>query len=143
MSHDQLRTQLRCEVAGVKRSVHRILLCLVAVQILTPVSNAADVLSVVNTVRTQDCALSNKLVPLQRNSMLNQAASLLGSGRSPHDAAASVGYQAMQLASIHLTGYSNAAALKQVLRERYCSNLNERNLQHIGVAQRGGEIWIL
>jgi uncharacterized protein YkwD len=144
VSHYQRRSSWsRFEVAGVKRSVRCVLLTLFAWQLLASVSNAADVLSVVNTVRTQECARNNKPALLQLNGKLNQVALRVAGGNSPHDAAASVGYQATQLASIHLTGYSNAGALKQLLRERYCSNLNDRNLQHIGVAQRGDEIWIL
>lgn len=103
---------------------------------------ATDVLSVVNAVRIKECS-TGKLLPLQSNAKLTQAAQLLAIGKTPHDAATAARYQATQLASIHFSGYNNGAQLTQTLRDHYCANLGDRNLQHIGIAERGNEIWIL
>jgi len=120
------------------------LLLLVAMSSLLQANSvhaAVDVVAIVNSLRNNGCGA--KLAPLASNTKLNQAATQLMRGKSPHDAARAADYQAMQLASIQLSGYTNELALKQILREHYCATLGDRNLQHIGIAQRDGETWIL
>jgi uncharacterized protein YkwD len=104
--------------------------------------SGADIALLVNTVRSS-CMRRHKPAPLELNDHLNRAAQLFARGDSPHDAAANAGYQASHLASIHLTGYGEDAALKQLLRSRYCANLSDSDLQHIGIAQHGNDTWLL
>jgi len=101
--------------------------------------DTVSTVSIVNQARVDDCHVKRTLSSDRR---LQRAAEKVARGQSPHDAAQAAGYPAVQLAMIHLAGYDDAA-LREVLARNYCKVLGQPQLQHVGVATRRDERWIL
>lgn len=110
---------------------------------LSPACAFADALTVINAIRSRGCQGNASAAALNSNAQLNRAAQSLSRGAAAHDAARTAGYQMRKLDSVHLAGFDSDAELKQTLSVRYCAVLSDRELQDVGVAQRGGQIWIL
>lgn len=103
----------------------------------------ADVLSVANSIRAEGCGRNPPVQALTADKKLMQAAQSVARGMSPHNAATAAGYQVTSLASIHLAGFSRDAELRTILSRHYCNTVVTREYRDLGVAQRGGEAWIL
>lgn len=114
--------------------------CLLMAGFLTASAAKDDTVSVINGVRLQHC---NASVSLLMDTRLSRAAAQVARGKTPRDAAQSAGYRAVQLAMIHVSGYESDAALRDLLKRKYCQVLGNPALRHVALAERGEERWIL
>lgn len=110
---------------------------------LAPAVAHADVLSDVNTVRLRDCAGEKPRAALQVNPRLSRAALSLARGVAPHDALAAAGYSARSIVSIHLQGSGEAARLRKILAQAYCSSIADPEFTDIGIGWDRDSLWLV
>lgn len=102
---------------------------------------SAHALDVLNALRVKDC--SGHLAPSQKfreNSKLAAAAKHVKKGVVVRDALKRADYRADQSAVIHLSGYTDDAALKRVLAKNYCATLVDASLTELGIFYDGREL---
>jgi len=117
-------------------------LCIVLLTALTSNTGQADVLTALNSARQHGCS-DMAIGKLQLNRKLNNAARQYSKGYRPNDAAHAQGYEMMQLASLHLEGFSNDMELQSLLAQRSCSIVGDADARDVGYFQRGSAVWIL
>jgi uncharacterized protein YkwD len=110
---------------------------------LLPTSGAhADALAVINSLRAQGCAGAGTAAAVQRHRWLDEVAQELS--RRPLPAAMErVGYPAAVSTSFHFGGSVDDAAIRRLLRERYCSDVGDARYTELGVFEKGTETWIV
>jgi uncharacterized protein YkwD len=103
----------------------------------------ADLPGAANRARLRSCGGVSARLPLRENSRLGQAAMRLAGGTSLREAMAAAGYRASRSASIHLSGIVRDDEVTRILSLSYCKTLGDPELQDMGVAHRGRDIWIV
>jgi uncharacterized protein YkwD len=103
----------------------------------------AGLREVVNELRNGGCQPHVKLAPLQTDARLQAVAKRVAGGASIEQAAQSAGYPAMQLSTIHLSGYTREAEVGQLLTKKYCSLLLKPDWRQMSSEWRGDELWIV
>jgi uncharacterized protein YkwD len=106
--------------------------------------HAAELASVVNTIRAQGCAgLRGVKIPVRPSASLDKVARQLSQGGQLSAALERGGYMAARSASIHIEGTDEAAAVDRVLRKQYCATVINPVFSEIGVFQRGASTWLV
>ena len=120
-------------------------LCLMVMLLLCPTVVLADAIGAVNRARTAYCGLSRTSHPtLTESRKLNDVAQLLARGRSLDGAERRAGYRAARALWIRIDGATDDAAVEQMVRRRFCGQLADPRLRHIGAYRRGkNELWIV
>jgi uncharacterized protein YkwD len=106
-------------------------------------AGSADALSAVQLLRQGGCGgLVPAAQPLHRSALLDHAARewAIG-GASPAAAAERSGYRAQRTAGLHLTGPESS--IVPTLRRTGCATVSQRDLNDIGIYERGVDTWIL
>lgn len=103
----------------------------------------ADVLDVVNELRNGGCQPRTKLVPLQNNTRLRAVVRQIAGGASAQQAAQSAEYPAVQLSTIHISGYRREAEVRQLLAGKYCKLLMNPDWRQMSSEWRGDKLWIV
>lgn len=104
----------------------------------------ADPAGVVNALRVQGCGgVQAAGVPARRDSALDAAARELARNRTLAGALARVGYPVASSTSFHVRGSREDAAIRSLLEARYCTAINNPQLDELGVHTSGDETWIV
>ncbi len=119
--------------------------CVMIMLLLCPTVVHGNAIEAVNRARTAYCGLSRTSHPLlTENRKLNQVAQLLARGRSLDEAERRAGYRAARSLWIRIAGATDEAAVEQMVRRRFCGQLADPRLRHIGTYRRGkDELWIV
>jgi uncharacterized protein YkwD len=110
--------------------------------LVTPVAHA-ELRDIVNELRNGGCVAHSKLAPLRTDKRLQGVAKQLAGGATTQQATQAMAYPSMQLSTIHLSGYTRDAEVRQLLHDKYCPVLMKPEWQHISNEWRGNELWIV
>lgn len=102
-----------------------------------------DVQQIVNELRGGGCNARQTLPWLTSDKRLHAVAQRIASGQAMQSSVDAVGYPIAQLSSIHLSGYSETAQLRQLLRAKYCATLLQPDWRQLGIAVQTDDIWIV
>jgi uncharacterized protein YkwD len=109
-----------------------------------PARGIADLVDVVNSIRSQGCAeLPAVDHPLRAHVQLEEAARRIARGDRLEAATSGSGYGARQSASIRIRTTNGDDGVAQILAERFCGIVADKNLREIGVFSRGDESWMV
>ncbi len=103
----------------------------------------ADLVDVVNGLRSGGCQSRQKLAPLQSDPRLQTVTRRVASGASVQQAARSAAYPAVELSTIHLRGYGREPEVRQLLVQKYCRLLMNPDWRQMSSEWRGDELWIV
>jgi uncharacterized protein YkwD len=104
--------------------------------------HAADVVAALGAARARGCEhLPGVITPWRRKEELSDAARRMSGGTSLQDAVFRSSYRAQRSAEIYVQA-PNDQELVNIVRERFCTLLIDRDLTEIGVYRRGEETWI-
>jgi uncharacterized protein YkwD len=107
-------------------------------------SPSVDVAGITNALRAGGCAGRAPLhARLRADAALDHAARLLASGQPLHQALASSGYHALDLASIRLSGAASPAQLRAALAQRFCGSLSDPDFKDLGAYATGDRLWMI
>ena len=116
-----------------------LLACLLA----APAAGATDGLADrVNALRTQGCGDESPQPSLRRDERLDRAAEALAAGNALKPSLAAAGYLASRVATLEVTGASDAA-MEKTLAKNACGDLADAGYRDYGIALRGHSAWIL
>ena len=101
------------------------------------------VLDVVNRLRAGECAAHSNLSPLVHDKRLDSAAQRIARGTNAKQALQDMRYPILQVATIHLAGFTRETELLGVLHDRYCSLLLQAEWQRMGSVWRRDDLWIV
>jgi uncharacterized protein YkwD len=117
---------------------------IVVVLSVAPVCGVADIVDIVNSIRSQGCAKSPAVEqPLRARAQLEEAARRVAHGDGLEAATSESGYRARKSASIHIRTTNGDNRVAQILARRFCKIVADKNLQEIGVFRRGDETWMV
>ncbi len=106
--------------------------------LLAPVPLLANAIAAVNAARSAYCGLSRaNHPPLIESRRLDQIARLLAHGESLEQAETRSGYIAARSVWIRISGAAGDAAVEQIVGQRFCGQLTDPRLRHIGAYGRG------
>jgi uncharacterized protein YkwD len=103
----------------------------------------SDVAGTVNAARSRGCAAARQLPPLRADSRLDAVAARLPRGEKLSDAVSAERYPAARSASIRVSRAAGSDALYQLLTKRFCSSVADPELERIGIARQGEDLWIV
>jgi hypothetical protein len=107
-------------------------------------SAEADPVAVVSALRAEGCDDTPAVgTPLRRDSALDVAARELARASTLGTALARVGYPVASSTSFHVRGARDDAAIRGMLGERYCAEINDPKYSELGVHQSGADTWIV
>jgi uncharacterized protein YkwD len=105
-------------------------------------ARASTPLELARSVRAQGCRSHAGIrAPLRYIGGLNEAALLLAQGVPLKTAVSGAGYREQQSTSIHISG--DPTALRQLLSNQLCDTLLNADFSDVGIAQRGGDTWMI
>lgn len=111
---------------------------------LAPVCGIADLVDVVNSIRSRGCAeLPAVDQPLRTRTELDEAARRIAEGDDLETATAESGYRAKKSASIRIRASSGDSDVAQILVQRFCGIVADESLREAGTLRRGDEIWMV
>ncbi|MGA8094333.1 MAG: CAP domain-containing protein [Steroidobacteraceae bacterium] len=106
--------------------------------LLRPAPLLANAIAAVNAARSAYCGLSPTTHPaLIESRKLDQIAGLLASGDPLEQAEASTGYRAAHSVWIRISGAPGDAAVERIVGQRFCGQIGDPRLRHIGAYGRG------
>lgn len=108
-----------------------------------PPAARADMTDAVNWARLHGCQSSATTRPLQTDSRLTAAASLLAAGRPLRQSLSESGYLADRSSVLHLSGAVGDADLRRALAARECGGVTDPMLTQIGALRRGRDVWLV
>jgi uncharacterized protein YkwD len=109
-----------------------------------PVRGVADLVDVVNSVRSRGCAeLPAVERPLRARAELEEAARRVAHGDGLETATSESGYRARKSASIRIRTTNGDDGVAQILARRFCKIVADESLREIGVFRRGDETWMV
>jgi uncharacterized protein YkwD len=109
-----------------------------------PVRGVADLVDVVNSVRSRGCAeLPAVERPLRARAELEEAARCVAHGDGLETATSESGYRARKSASIRIRTTNGDDGVAQILARRFCKIVADESLREIGVFRRGDETWMV
>jgi uncharacterized protein YkwD len=128
-----------------RRALSTLALCAMSSLLLCSSTVLANTIRAVNQARNSYCGLPRAgYPPLTANRKLNDVARLLAHGRSLGEAERRAGYRAARSLWIRITGDTDDASVAELVRRRFCGQLSDPHLRHIGTYRRGrGELWIV
>ena len=100
----------------------------------------ADPLSVLNTVRTKDCASKDAIA--SRLAALDTAAQAVADGKNLRDALDGSGYRAVNAVLLTFQGAHEEKELARLIAQS-CSRIAPPSLHDVGIFQREKTLWIL
>ncbi|HEX5207985.1 MAG TPA: CAP domain-containing protein [Steroidobacteraceae bacterium] len=113
--------------------------------VFCPLPARANAVAAVNRARITYCGLprtSHHLLAESRE--LDEVARLLAQGESLGQAELHTGYRAARSFWIEISGARDDVALEQMLSQRFCAQLTDPSLMHVGVFGRGADrLWIV
>ena len=113
-------------------------------EVEVPVRGVADIVDIVNAVRSQGCAKSPAVEqPLRARAQLEEAARRVAHGDGLEAATSESRYRARKSASIHIRTTHGDNRVAQILARRFCKIVADKGLQEIGVFRRGDETWMV
>jgi len=80
---------------------------------------------------------------VEPNETLNSVARELSRGAKLNDAMHGLGYAALKAESVHVTGPTDDAAIRDIIEDRYCASADNARLSEVGVYRSGDEAWIV
>lgn len=113
--------------------------------LLSPGLARANAIRAVNRARSVNCGLS-RTAPraLIESGGLDRVARLLARGEPLDDAELHAGYRAARALWIRISGARDDAAVERMVGGRFCGQLADPRLRHIGVyADGAGNLWIV
>lgn len=111
---------------------------------LRPAPSQANPISAVNAARRVYCGSRAVRHPLTESGELDEIARLLAHGESLEQAQARTGYRAARSVWIRISGAAGDAALERIIGRRFCGQIADPRLRHIGVYGSGGSgLWIV
>src|SRR5215469_16414861 len=113
--------------------------------LLCPAPARANAIAAVNGARTAYCGLSRAAhPPLIESRRLDEIARLLAHGESLDQAEVRAGYRAARSVWIRISGAADDAAVEQMVGRRFCGQIADPRLRHIGAYGRGDSgLWIV
>jgi uncharacterized protein YkwD len=107
-------------------------------------SALGDPVAVINVLRTEGCSDAPAVgTAVRRDSALDVAARELARGADLGTALARVAYPVASSTSFHVRGSRDDAAIRGVLAERSCVQINDAKYSELGVHQSGADTWIV
>ena len=105
----------------------------------------ANAIGAVNGARAAYCGLPRAAYrPLAESRKLDEIARLLAHGESLDEAQARAGYHAASSVWMRISGATDDAAVERMVGGRFCGQLANPRLRHIGVYGSGvGSLWII
>jgi len=103
------------------------------------------VVGAVNRARTEYCGLARgSHPPLAESRGLDEVARLVARGEPLGQAELHAGYRAARSVWIAISGAGDDASIERLLSRRFCAQLTDPGLSHMGVYGRGaGGLWIV
>ena len=109
-----------------------------------PAPALANAIGAINGARTAYCGLSRAHPPLLESRKLDEIARLLAYGESLDQAESRAGYRAARSVWIRISGAAGDAAVERMVGRRFCGQIADPRLQHIGAYGRGESgLWIV
>ena len=108
-----------------------------------PVAAHASSVHAVNAARNELCAGDPQRRPLVEVEALDDAAIHLARGESLNSALLAVSYRASEATAIPVGGAASDEAVMTTLSKRYCREVARRDATDVGIAQRGGTLWLV
>lgn len=106
--------------------------------LLAPAPLLANTIAAVNAARSAYCALPRAdQAPLLEKRGLDEIAYLVAHGEPLEQAETRTGYIAARSVFIRISGAANDAALERLIGERFCSQIADPRLRHIGAYGSG------
>lgn len=106
--------------------------------------DADDIRAAVNEMRARGCGgAAGRNDRLRANRHADDMAEALARGSRLKNVVSGAAYRAMRSASIHISRAIDAAAVKRILRTQFCAEALDPDFEHIGVARRGHDAWVV
>jgi len=106
--------------------------------LLAPAPLLANSIAAVNAARSAYCGSSRaSQPPLIESRRLDETARLLAHGESLEQAETRSGYVAARSVWIRISGAAGDAAVERIVGQRFCRQISNPNLRHIGAYGRG------
>jgi uncharacterized protein YkwD len=106
--------------------------------------NGLEWLEVLNDARFDDCGRAPELAPLQEDSALARVVQRYADGGSLQQALEAARYPAEQAAALRIDAVRlDPRAVRQRLRERFCTRLGDPAMQVAAAVQRGNSLWFV
>ncbi len=106
--------------------------------------DADDIRDAVNEMRARGCGgAPGRNTRLRANRHVNAMAEALARGARLKQVVSDENYRALRSASIHISRAVDEAAVKRTLRAQFCAEAVDPDFEHIGVARRGLEAWVV
>ena len=103
----------------------------------------ADAVGAVNHARSSDCAGTTILPPLREDRALDAAARRLAHGATLHEALHELVVRPASATALHVSAWAGDRGITKSLAGHYCRVLASTELETLGVASAGGEVWII
>ena len=112
--------------------------------LLCPALARANAVGAVNRARNSYCGVPRGTHPLIESRGLDEVARLLARGESLDQAQLNAGYRAARSLWIRISGATDDAAVERTVTGRFCGQLANPQLRHIGVYRGGAaSLWIV
>ena len=116
----------------------------VTVAIVLAETASADVVAIVNDIRSVGCPAVHSIeAPVQRDAALDAAARLVARGVELAKALEQTSYRASRSNLINIGGAADAAAIREVLADGFCDDVNDAAYVAAGAYERGKTFWLL
>lgn len=122
-----------------RAAITQLLACLLAAPAAAATDDLADR---VNALRTQGCGDESPQPALRRDERLDRVANALAAGNAVKPSLAAAGYLASRIATLEVTGASDAAMAKSLAKSG-CADLADPGYRDVGIALRGRSAWVL
>ena len=117
---------------------------IVVILFMAPACSAADLVDIVNSIRSRGCAgLPAVDQALREREQLEEAARRVAHGDGLETATAESGYRARKSASIRVRTTDGDSGVARILAQRFCELVADESLLEIGVFRRGDEAWVV
>jgi len=104
----------------------------------------ADLVSMINSMRTAECAPNPAhAAPLKHSATLDDVARELARRTPLEEAIGRVGYPAKRSSSLHVKGAPTEDAIRLELAKRYCTAVSDATSTELGAFRRGDEVWLV
>jgi uncharacterized protein YkwD len=111
--------------------------------LLCPAAALASAVAAVNRARTVYCG-APQAAALTESGKLDEIARLLAAGASLEQAQLRAGYRAERSVLIRISGADDDAAVARIVGQRFCGQISDPRLRHIGTYGRGNSgLWIV
>lgn len=109
-----------------------------------PAMAATSLVDSLNALRARGCSGgSGTATKLERTRALDAVAAQWSKGGRLHAALESTRYRATNSSSMRISGASSDARIAAVLADRYCRIVTNPTFTEVGLARRGGDVWIV